>query len=163
MMAFYLNNARLQVKLFILALTIFCCMSQVAFALSAHQRTLRQRPCLASLSPAVKEQTVKLANKDNKSFSGNISWYGIPFNGRKTASGEIFDMNKLTAAHLALPFGTRVLVEDPKTGNTVIVRVNDRGPHVKTRVMDLAKEGARQLGTLSRGVVFVDCLIISEK
>ena len=97
-----------------------------------------------------------------KSFSGNVSWYGIPFHGRKTASGEIFDMNKLTAAHLTLPFGSRVLVEDPKTGSTVIVKVNDRGPYVKSRVMDLAKEGARQLGTLGRGVAYVDCLVLND-
>ncbi len=71
-------------------------------------------------------------------------------------------MNKLTAAHLKLPFGTRVLVEDPKTGNTVIVKVNDRGPYVKDRVMDLAKEGARELGTLGRGVAYVDCLVLSN-
>jgi rare lipoprotein A len=102
------------------------------------------------------------ATASKKSFSGNISWYGIPFNGKKTASGEIFDMNKLTAAHLKLPFGTRVLVEDPKTGNTVVVKVNDRGPYVKTRVMDLAKEGARQLGTLNRGIAYVDCLILTN-
>jgi len=107
---------------------------------------------------AQKEKTVPA----KKSFSGNVSWYGIPFHGRKTASGEIFDMNKLTAAHLTLPFGTRVLVEDPKTGNTVIVKVNDRGPYVKTRVMDLAKEGARQLGTMGRGVAYVDCLILQN-
>lgn len=103
------------------------------------------------------------AKPDGKSFSGNVSWYGPAFNGRKTASGEIFDMHKLTAAHLTLPFGTRVLVEDPRTGNTVIVKVNDRGPYVKSRVMDLAREGARRLGTLSRGVVYVDCLILGNQ
>ena len=115
-----------------------------------------------ALNSAPSENGQAKVKAEQKSFSGNVSWYGIPFNGRKTASGEIFDMNKLTAAHLKLPFGTRVLVEDPKTGNTVIVKVNDRGPYVKTRVMDLAKEGARQLGTLSHGVAYVDCLILSN-
>lgn len=98
-----------------------------------------------------------------KSFSGNVSWYGIPFHGRKTASGEVFNMYKPSAAHLTLPLPTKALVEDPKTGNAVIVRVNDRGPYVKTRVMDLSREAARQLGTLSRGVAFVDITVLESK
>lgn len=95
-----------------------------------------------------------------KEFSGRVSWYGPKFHGKRTASGEIFDMNKLTAAHLKLPFHTSVQVEDPRTGNIVIVRVNDRGPFVKDRVMDMSREAARKLGTLSRGVAFVDCLVL---
>jgi rare lipoprotein A len=100
--------------------------------------------------------------EDGKSFSGNISWYGAQFNGRKTASGERFDITKATAAHRKLPFQTKVLVEDPQTGKSVVVKINDRGPFVKTRVMDLSREGARRLGTLSRGVCYVDCTIVSE-
>jgi rare lipoprotein A (peptidoglycan hydrolase) len=102
----------------------------------------------------------QVENAKQKSFSGNVSWYGVPFHGRKTASGEIFDMNKLTSAHLKLPFFTKVLVEDPSTGKTIIVKVNDRGPYVKTRVMDLSREGARRLGTILRGVAYVDCLVL---
>jgi rare lipoprotein A len=101
-------------------------------------------------------------NQGAASFSGNISWYGMPFHGKPTASGEIFDMNKFSAAHLTLPFGTKVLVEDPRTGNTVMVRINDRGPHVKTRVMDVSKGAATKLGTISRGVAYVDCLVVSK-
>lgn len=102
------------------------------------------------------------ANGAQRTFSGNASWYGPGFHGRKTASGEIFDMNKCTAAHLKLPFATRVLVEDPKTGNTVIVKINDRGPFVKTRIMDLAKGAAKKLGTFSRGVAYIDCLVLDD-
>lgn len=98
-----------------------------------------------------------------KSFSGNASWYGIPFHGKKTASGEIFDMNKLSAAHLTLPLPTRAIVEDPRTGNAVIVKVNDRGPYVKTRVMDLSREAARELGTLPRGVAYIDVTVLESK
>ena len=98
-----------------------------------------------------------------KSFSGNVSWYGIPFHGRKTASGEIFDMNKMSAAHLKLPLPSRALVEDPRSGNAVIVRVNDRGPYCKTRVMDLSREAGRKLGILSRGVGYADITILQQK
>ncbi|MBA3859872.1 MAG: septal ring lytic transglycosylase RlpA family lipoprotein [Cyanobacteria bacterium PR.3.49] len=104
---------------------------------------------------------VKAAAK-NKTFSGNVSWYGPGFDGRLTASGERFNMMKLTAAHLKLKFNTKVLVEDPRTGNTVIVRVNDRGPYHAKRVMDLSKGGAMKLGTISRGVSYVDCMIIDD-
>jgi rare lipoprotein A len=71
-------------------------------------------------------------------------------------------MMKLTAAHLKLKFNTTVLVEDPRTGNTVVVRVNDRGPYHAKRVMDLSKGGAMKLGTISRGVTYVDCMIIDD-
>ena len=102
------------------------------------------------------------ATAKNKTFSGNVSWYGPGFDGRKTANGERFNMMKLTAAHLKLPFNTKVLVEDPRTGNTVVVRVNDRGPYHAKRVMDLSKGGAVKLGTISRGVTFVDCMILDD-
>lgn len=97
-----------------------------------------------------------------KNFSGNVSWYGVPFHGRKTASGEIFDMYKCTSAHLKLPFKTRVLVEDPKTGKSVVVKVNDRGPYAKGRVMDLSKGAATKLGTISHGVAYVDCTVVTD-
>lgn len=95
-------------------------------------------------------------------FSGNVSWYGIPFHGRKTASGEIFDMNKLSCANLKLKFFTKVLVEDPKTGKSVIVKVTDRGPYACKRVMDLSKGAATKLGTISRGVAFLDCTVLDQ-
>lgn len=98
-----------------------------------------------------------------ESFSGNVSWYGIPFHGKKTASGEIFDMNKLSAAHLKLPLPSRALVEDPRSGNAVIVRVNDRGPYCKTRVMDLSREAGRRLGILGRGVGYADITVLEKK
>jgi rare lipoprotein A len=97
-----------------------------------------------------------------KRFSGNVSWYGVPFHGRRTASGRIFDMTKLSSAHKTLPFYTKVLVENPRNGKTVIVSVLDRGPFVANRVMDLSREAARQLGTLLGGVAWVDCIIVND-
>lgn len=106
--------------------------------------------------------TAASSSAGGKEFKGNVSWYGVPFHGRKTASGEIFDMNKLSAAHLKLPFKTRVMVEDPKTGKTVVVKVNDRGPYACKRVMDLSKQAATNLGTISRGVAFVECTVVDD-
>ena len=82
---------------------------------------------------------------------GVASWYGPGFHGRQTANGEKFDMHELTAAHKTLPFGTRVLVHNPRTGKEVVVRINDRGPFVKGRVIDLSKAAANALGFKSRG------------
>ncbi len=82
---------------------------------------------------------------------GVASWYGLPFHGRRTASGERFDMNAFTAAHPHLPFGTRVRVHNPHNGRSVVVRINDRGPHVGGRIIDLSHAAARALGLLSRG------------
>jgi rare lipoprotein A len=104
----------------------------------------------------------KTESKADKTFSGNISWYGTHFNGKKTASGEIFDMGKKTAAHRSLAFSSKVMVEDPRTGGSVVVKVNDRGPFVKTRVMDISRGAATTLGTLNRGVCYVDCTVLGD-
>lgn len=101
--------------------------------------------------------------ESKKRFEGNASWYGPGLQGNKTASGERFDMHKLTAAHRTISFGTRVLVENPKNGKSVIVKVNDRGPFVKSRVMDLSKGAAEKLGTILGGVTFVECTILPSQ
>lgn len=87
--------------------------------------------------------------------SGTASWYGGRFHGRRTASGEIFDASRLTAAHRSLPFGTRVRVTNLENGRRVVVRVNDRGPWRSGRIIDLSREAARSLGFLARGTVSV--------
>jgi rare lipoprotein A len=77
---------------------------------------------------------------------GEASWYGPGFHGRRTANGEVFNSQALTAAHRTLPFGTKVRVVNEKTGRSVVVRINDRGPFAKGRVIDLAHAAARQIG-----------------
>ncbi len=117
---------------------------------------------LASLLAALSFSAPCRADEGRSTLSGNISWYGPGFNGKKTASGEIFDMNKLTCAHKTLPFGTRVLVENPKTGKSVIVKVNDRGPYAKGRIFDLSRGAAQKLGILLGGVTYVECTILPK-
>jgi rare lipoprotein A len=89
---------------------------------------------------------------------GMASWYGKRFHGRRTASGEVFDMNALTAAHRTLPFGTLVRVRSLSTGREVVVRINDRGPSRPSRVIDLSLGAARALGVQHRGVTRVELL-----
>ena len=83
--------------------------------------------------------------------TGVASWYGPGFHGRKTASGEAFDMHALTAAHPKLPFGSWVRVRNMIDGRSVDVRINDRGPHVRRRIIDLSRAAARALGLVESG------------
>jgi len=82
---------------------------------------------------------------------GMASWYGSEFHGRKTASGEVFDMHALTAAHPTLPFGTLVRVTYLKTGKSVVVRINDRGPRKGGRIVDLSYRAAQEIGLVWDG------------
>jgi rare lipoprotein A len=78
--------------------------------------------------------------------TGIASWYGRPFHGRRTASGEVYDMNAMTAAHRTMPLPSHAVVRNPANGREVVVRVNDRGPFKKGRIIDLSRAAARQLG-----------------
>ena len=84
-----------------------------------------------------------VAGEGQKLQRGHASWYQ---HGRRTANGEAFNPNGMTAAHRSLPFGTRVRVVNDKTGRSIVVRINDRGPFIGGRIIDLARGAARQLG-----------------
>lgn len=88
--------------------------------------------------------------------SGKASFYADKFDGRPTSSGEIFKQNKLTAAHRTLPFGTKVKVVNQANGRSVKVVINDRGPFVSGRIIDLSKKAARKIGIVGAGVASVE-------
>jgi rare lipoprotein A len=92
--------------------------------------------------------------------TGLASWYGNPFHGRRTASGEVYDMTELTAAHRTLPFDTWLIVENLNNRRTVEVRVNDRGPFAGERILDLSYAAARVLDATGQGVVPVRLRVI---
>lgn len=106
--------------------------------------------CLAVLLIAMTANSA-FAN-DTDTQEGVASYYSDRFQGALTASGEAFDQQALTAAHPSLPFGTKVLVTRPDTGQEVEVLINDRGPFVKGRIIDLSKRAARTLGMLNQGI-----------
>jgi len=87
-----------------------------------------------------------------KAWVGNASWYGPGFNGRKTANGEIFDSEALTAAHPHLPFGSLVRVVNTRNGKFELVRINDRGPYQEGREIDVSYRVARKIGLIHSGV-----------
>jgi rare lipoprotein A len=90
------------------------------------------------------------------------SWYGKKFQGRKTSSGELFDLNKLTAAHKTLPLGSLVYLKVKKTGRSVLVRINDRGPWIKGRDFDLSEAAAERLGVKRDGIAPVEAAMLES-
>jgi rare lipoprotein A len=95
------------------------------------------------------------------SQTGEASWYGEAHHGHPTASGEIYDMYKLTAAHPSLPMGSKVMVTNLKNGKSVEVRINDRGPTVDGRIIDLSYAAAKELGAVSGGTIPVRLRVLS--
>ncbi|MGM0440762.1 MAG: septal ring lytic transglycosylase RlpA family protein [Chlamydiota bacterium] len=88
--------------------------------------------------------------------NGLASWYGKAFHGKPTASGEVFNMHSISAAHKTLPLGTYVKVSNLKNGKTLVVRINDRGPFVAGRIIDLSYKAAKKLDMIEDGVVPVE-------
>lgn len=93
---------------------------------------------------------------------GIASWYGPSFHGRQTANGEVFDMNALTAAHPTLPLGSRVRVTNLANGRSTILRINDRGPFVDRRLIDLSRRAAEILGFRRQGLASVRLEALSQ-
>ncbi len=104
--------------------------------------------------PAGTKVAAPPVNSGEVSF-GYVSWYGTKFEGRRTASGEVYNMNVFTAASPTLPFGTLVRVSRPKLGLSVVVRINDRGPFVKGRILDLSYAAAKAIEMVKHGTAWV--------
>ena len=97
--------------------------------------------------------TVNTSVSAGKVQKGIASYYHDSLHGRKTASGEIYNKNKMSAAHKRLPLGSKVRVTRVQTGKSIVVRINDRGPFVKGRIIDLSRKAAKKLGMIRRGIV----------
>jgi rare lipoprotein A len=102
------------------------------------------------------------ADKADGPEVGLASWYGVPFHGRRTAMGERFDMHRMTAAHKTMPLPSYALVRHRATGKEVVVRVNDRGPFIAGRIIDLSRAAAREIGILGLGRVEVQRLAAND-
>tara|TARA_R110001592_G_scaffold222682_1_gene477894 strand:+ start:473 stop:826 length:354 start_codon:yes stop_codon:yes gene_type:complete len=103
-----------------------------------------------------------ISRSDSKGFeeSGEASYYAMKYQGRKTASGELFDQKAMTAAHKRLPFGSKVKVTNIANGKSVVVRVNDRGPFVRGRIIDLSKSAFQRIGNTRSGVIKVEIEVL---
>lgn len=116
-------------------------------------------------------RTVRTLSESSKLFSndgereldfdrGIASWYGPKFHGRRTANGEIYNQNEFTAAHRTLPFNTLVRVENLSNGKSVVVRINDRGPYIGDRIIDLSRKAAHQIDMVDVGTTEVSLIIL---
>jgi rare lipoprotein A len=156
----FMNNGRLKLPLpIIIILSLFLLM-----ACGPKHRIIieREKP------PPEKKEVVKEESKEEKIEKresrgvqyGVASWYGSDFHGRPTSSGEIFDMYQLTCAHNTLPLGTLVMITNLENGRSLELKVNDRGPFVKERVIDLSYAAAQILGIWEKGTAFVKVEVI---
>ncbi|MGG6295475.1 septal ring lytic transglycosylase RlpA family protein [Leptolyngbya sp. AN02str] len=119
------------------------------------QATNRLRRLLGGAAPLteIEGQPRQVAQaRTSGNLRGMASWYGPGFHGNRSASGEVFNQNAMTAAHRSLPFGTQVRVTNLNTGQSVVVRINDRGPFSRGRVIDLSAAAARAIGLISSGI-----------
>lgn len=140
-----------------------------AKALKSNQ-TLNSNLRLAPSLAQQKQQIDSPINRFNQqmpaliasSFQGTASWYGPKFHGRRTANGERFNQNAMTAAHPSLKFGTKVKVTNLNNGRSVVVTINDRGPFTGGRVIDVSAAAARSLNMIQSGVAPVQVTIMSR-
>ncbi len=124
--------------------------------------TLLVLSCVGPLGPVRKEpiSSVPERKKSNYAQRGIASWYGGRFHGNPTASGEIYDMYELTAAHKTLPLGTKAVITNLENHRSVEVRINDRGPFVKGRIIDLSYAAARVIGMVEKGTARVEVVAL---
>ena len=122
-------------------------------------------PSIAPANPVAAQPPAKkkLSFFRRPAGTGIASWYGTFFQGRKTANGETFDQNQMTACHKTLPFGTLVRVVDLKSGKSVIVRINDRGALLRERVIDLSRGAAEKLGIGAKGLANVRLEVVTKR
>lgn len=109
------------------------------------------RPSAGAVDIASIEPPIEIAPAETILGSGVASYYASKFHGRRTASGETFNMHAMTAAHRTLPFGSMVRVTNPANGTSVVVRINDRGPFTRGRTIDVSRAAADELGLVQRG------------
>jgi rare lipoprotein A len=132
-----------------------------ALLLCAGCASARLSSAPVSALPSPPSRTVPPPSPVEREQLGRASWYGEPHHGRRTSSGEVYDMNGLTAAHRTLPLGTRIRVTNLDNGRSVDVRINDRGPFVDGRIVDLSRAAARRIGRLGAGLFRVRLTVLT--
>jgi rare lipoprotein A len=124
----------------------------------------RKQPAKATQRPyVIRGKTYyPIPNAEGYRETGIASWYGKPFHGRKTSNGETYDMHAPTAAHKTLPMGTMLLVKNLENGRTTVVRINDRGPFVQDRIIDLSYKAAKDIDMIRKGTAKVSITALGE-
>jgi rare lipoprotein A len=162
----YIHTVRRLAVVLSIPLLSACASHQRAYSPQDQSPSSRQKP---GQKPGQKPYTVNgkryepLSSHEGFVQEGIASSYGRDFNGRKTSSGEPFDMNAMTAAHKTLPLGVYVKVHHKRTGREIIVRINDRGPFVRERIIDLSEGAARKLEMIQEGLAAVRITALGYK
>jgi rare lipoprotein A len=128
---------------------------------TAAEESATRSTTVPPLAPGKRRKDGSVPKPAGYTEEGEASWYGAPFHGRQASNGEIYDMNKLTAAHRTLPFETMVRVTNERNGKSAVVRITDRGPFVNNRIIDLSYAAAREIESIGPGVVPVRVEILS--
>lgn len=152
-----LNNKRYYMPMFICRLLLYTCLC-TCFTVSAQEMSseiIDNQPTVIFQSELLKPEAPK-----SDAIVGLASYYATKFHGRRTASGERFNDKLLTAAHLTLPFGTQLKVTNLRNMKFVIVRVNDRGPHVRGRIVDLSRAAAEMISMRQSGTARVELEVL---
>ena len=132
--------------------------SQTVLGIADGQQAAIIKSSSNGLSP---QRSLKIPRATVGAHIGEASWYGPGFNGKKTANGETFDDSKFTAAHKTLPLGSKTRVTNIDTGGSVEVEINDRGPYVNGRIIDLSHAAAKALGIIDAGIAMVRVELLS--
>jgi rare lipoprotein A len=150
-------------RTFTIGLALAALVASAAVAQTPAPATKSDAAPAAAAAPAAPAPAAPaVATSGTHAMDGLAAYYSNRLNGRRTASGQVFDQNALTAAHPTLPFGTKVKVTNTKNNKSVVVRINDRGPTQPGRVVDLSRAAAGKLGMLRAGLVPVKLEIVAE-
>lgn len=154
------NDSNSRSKFPVLFMVIFVCLLSTAFisAAIAAKRPATQIPYVIK-----NKRYYPIPSAHGYTKKGIASWYGPKFHGKRTSNGEIYDMHSMTAAHKTLPMNTMLLVKNIENGKQTVVRINDRGPFVKGRIVDLSFNAAKKIGAVKHGTARVQIMAIAEK
>ena len=153
------------IRMFTIGLILGALTGSLAIAQSPTPAAKTDAPAPAAAVPAPSALAAAPsapATAGSDAMEGLAAYYSNRLDGRKTASGQVFDQNALTGAHPTLPFGTKVKVTNSKNGRSVVVRINDRGPTQPGRVIDLSRAAAGKLGMLRAGLVPVKLEVVAQ-
>jgi rare lipoprotein A len=153
------------IRMFTIGLILGALTGSLAIAQSPTPAAKTDAPAPAAAVPAPSALAAAPsapATAGSDAMEGLAAYYSNRLDGRKTASGQVFDQNALTGAHPTLPFGTKVKVTNTKNGRSVVVRINDRGPTQPGRVIDLSRAAAGKLGMLRAGLVPVKLEVVAQ-
>ena len=151
-------NSKFEILFLVLAL--YCVLFSVGCAHRGAKQPSVRPPTVA---PAPTPTPMAAPVEEGFTEKGIASWYGEPYHGRRTASGEVYDMHRMTAAHKTLPFGSIVKVDRRDTGADVKVRINDRGPFIEGRIIDLSYAAAKKIGLDRDGVAPVKIKVVGRE